>query len=300
MANLYYNAAAVDMAWDELGNWWNDASFTTPAAALPTTGDTVHLNGDMLYPPSTPVTLAHIYVSDISTGTGYYQAILSGVIGNVTVFRGGRVGGQITGDATFYNNSSAGGGRITGNATFNDICFNECSEITGDATFNDYSIQYGFCDFLGNLTFNDYSVNAYNISVAGNTTFNDRSYNTRDITGNATFNNNSRNLVLGPSGRGSVIGNATFNNSSINDGGTITGDATFNDNSSCIFNYDQAAGFRVSGITTFNGPYAIGRIGAGTSYGGEMYVNMTLPAPTSSGGDNTIARLLDLPWFINL
>ena len=295
MANLYYNAA-VDTAWDTLGNWWTDASFTTPATALPADGDTVHLNGDVDYPPSTSVTLAHIYVSDILVG--FASVNLTGVIGDVTVFRVVRVFGQITGDATFYNNSSAGGGRITGNATFNDISFNECPEITGDVTFNDYSGAQGYTSFLGNLTFNDDAYSYGYISVVGNTTFNDNSYNIREITGNATFNNNSRNLVVGPSSRGSVIGNATFNNSSINEGGQITGDATFNDNSSCITYGDQAAGFRVSGITAFNGPYAIGRIGAGTSYGGEMYVNMTLPI----GGGNglNLSQLLGLPNFIKI
>lgn len=229
MANLYYNAA-VDVAWDTLGNWWTDASFTIPSVAIPTTGDTVYLAAGMTSGPSTAVTLAHIYVADASTGGGGFGVAFTGA----------------TGDATF-NDSSSNNGTVTGDATFNYS--QNTGTVTGDATFNDYGNNFG--PVTGDATFNDYSVN----------------FNT--VTGDATFNNYSYN----------------------NNGGTVTGDATFNDSS-----YNGNGGI-VSGNATFSTTSAAIQI-TNAYYG--TYGSVTIESGTAGSGDQMIARLLNLPWFINL
>jgi hypothetical protein len=265
MANLYYNAA-IDTAWDTLGNWWTDAAFTTPSVAIPADGDTAYLAATMYSGPSTAVTLNHIYVADASTGGGSFGVIFTGA----------------TGDATF-NDSSYNAGTVTGNATFNDSSYNYYGTVTGDATFNDYSyFSYGT---VTNPIFNDYSF-IYGGTINGDTTFNDFSYNDGSITTNATFNDNSYTA------NGSqIIGNITFNDSSYNLGTVAVGPITFNDSS---YNLGTVAS---SSSTTFNGIYVGSRVG-GYYDGVVMYLNMTCPA--SGGSDQTIARLLNLPWFINL
>jgi hypothetical protein len=231
MANLYYNAA-VDAAWDTLGNWWNDASFTTPATALPADGDTVYLSGFMTSGPSTPVTLAHIHVADPSTGGGSFGVNFTGA----------------TGDATF-NDSSFNNSLIDGNATFNDTSYNNGGYIAGNAIFNDYSFLGGLGVVSGNVTFNDYSILTSGI-ISGNATFNDASYN-----------------------NGFVVLDATFNDTSYNQG-VVSGDVTFD---------LTAAATQIKG--GYNG-----------SFSGDVFVS----GGSGGGSDNTISRLLDLPWFINL
>jgi hypothetical protein len=352
MANLYYNNAAVDYAWDTLGNWWSDASFTTPALALPTTGDTVYLTAGMTGGPSTSVTLAHIYVDNCTV-------FLTGAIGDATFTNASHQNSTITGNATF-NESSNYDSTVTGNATFNGTSQNSYGTITGDATFNDTSFNSGtvsgdavfngtslnYSQVDGSSTFNDSSSNT--IGLGGTSvTFNDSSSNTSPSGGVyapiVTFNDNSTNY--GTIGSYSYPTTATFNGSSANyfyvngvatyndysfSNGFEAGDdgITFNDYSynngyaifslgsfndysynsgtvgSCTFNnYSYNSGYigdatiewlspqnatfndfsynsgSTTGTATFNGVYAVGRIGSGTTYGGQMYVNMTLPNP---------------------
>jgi len=256
MANLYYNAA-VDTAWDTLGNWWENAGHNTPAAAIPANGDTVYLSGAMTSGPSTSVTLANINVLIDSVN-------FTGAIGN----------------ATFNGTSQNSSGTITGDATFNDTSYNG-SQVQGNATFNHYSFNNNnFASVFGDTaTFNDYSYNAGDGGlftsgiVINNSIFNDYSYNngiTSFSSGIATFNDSSYNNITGSSGNGSYI---------------------FNDDSSNLRTENT------NKTATFNGPYAEGRIADNSSYG-DLTINMT--APSGGGSDNTIARLLDLPWFINL
>jgi hypothetical protein len=302
MANLYYNAA-VDTAWDTLGNWWNDDIFTDPALALPTTGDTVYLYGYMTSGPTTPVTLNHIYAYTLS-----YGGLLSftGAIGNAT-FQDSQNSGTVTGDATF-NGSSYNFGTVTGNATFNDTSINYSGaevegnatfngtsynngEVTGDATFNDSSYHDIFGEVGGEATFNDYSYNGGIIGYFNGmptglpVTFNDISYNNSVVVGTATFNDVSYNAI------GASVNGATFNDSSYN-GGSVSGDATFNDTS-----FAQSGG-SVGGEATFDLTAAATQIigGYDVSFNGGVVVS----GGSGGGSDNTIARLLDLPWFINL
>lgn len=102
--------------------------------------------------------------------------------------------------------------------------------------------------------------------------------------GNATFSGPSVN------NEGTITGNATFDDYSINYYGTVSGNATFNDYS---YNYSGT----VSGSAAFSLTSAVIQI-TNSDYG--TYGSVTIQSGTSGGGDNTIARLLDLPWFINL
>jgi hypothetical protein len=281
MANLYYNNAAVDYAWDTLGNWWNDAAFTSPAAALPTTGDTVYLSGAMLSGPSTSVTLAHIYVDNGSVN-------FTGAVGNATFNDSSSNGSTVSGNATF-NDSSQNYGTVTGDATFTassfvDINFGSAGSYNFTSstpvtftysnldwtydpsswifttasptwTFNSY---HNFGTVTGDATFNGYSFNQG--TVTGDATFNESGDNYGTVSGNATFNGYgdypsynggtvSGNATFNDSSynspSGTVAGNATFNNSSYN-GGTVSGNATFND-----FSYNASGGI-VTGNATFN------------------------------------------------
>jgi hypothetical protein len=175
-----------------------------------------------------------------------------------------------------FNDSSTNYGMIgsSATATFNDNSANYY-QVLGVAIYNDYSFSNGFDAGQQGITFNDYSYNnGYSIFSLGS--FNDYSYNSGTV-GSCTFNNYSHN-------RG-YVGDPSppF----------FSADAIFND-----FSYNSSSNNLgiIIGTATFNGVYAVGRIGSGTTYGGAMFVNMTLPAPS----DNTISRLLDLPWFINL
>jgi hypothetical protein len=46
MATFYFNGA-VDSDWATLGNWWTSDAFTTQAAALPASGDSVVVTGNI-------------------------------------------------------------------------------------------------------------------------------------------------------------------------------------------------------------------------------------------------------------
>jgi len=231
---VYFNAA-VDTAWDTLGNWWNDVAFTIPATYLPPDGGTVYLAAQMTSGPSTSVTLNHIYVADASTGGGGFYVIFTGADGNAT-----------------FNDNSGNSGTVAGDATFNDNSLN-CfggSTVAGDATFRNTSCNAG--TIAGNATFYGSSSNGDNGTVSGDATFNDNSLNYSGST---------------------IAGNATFNDYSYNNG-TVSGDVTFD---------LTAAATQIKG-------------GYGGSFNGDVFVSVG----SGGGSDNTIARLLNLPWFINL
>ncbi len=67
MATLYFNAA-VDNTWDHLSNWWQDNAFSVPATSIPSTGDTVYVEGTINTGPVTAITLAALYVAQSNYG----------------------------------------------------------------------------------------------------------------------------------------------------------------------------------------------------------------------------------------
>jgi len=280
MATLYYTNS-VDSAWDTLLNWWSDQAFTIPSLALPADGDDVYLSGSMGNGPFVSVTLNHIYVN---SGANVY---FTGALGNTTS-NGGTVNGTITGDAVFNGGDNLA--TITGNAVFNDSSNN--GTVSGNAIFNGGS--YNALTVSGSAEFNGTSYNASTTTYIGSgATFNDATHNDGGDFSNplagATFNDTSYN-----SGSGYVY-SPTFNGDSYNAGTCAAGFggaiSTFNENS-----YNTGS---VNGLAIFNGPYIPSRVGG--TYNGSVELNMTCPAcPPSGGSDQTIARLLNLPWFINL
>jgi hypothetical protein len=244
MANLYYNAA-VDTAWDTLGNWWENAGHNTPAAAIPANGDTVYLSGAMTSGPSTSVTLANINVLIDAVN-------FTGAIGNATFSTDSFNDGTVIGNATFNGTSQNSSGTIVGDATFNDTSSNN-ARVEGNATFNNSSVNNGVC-YLG--IFNDYSYNSAsgNPAASGQPIFNDYSYN--------------------EFGSYEYIG-GIFNDNSANYSNQLTG---------CVFNDNSTNSADVS-YADFYGPYALGRIGLNTRYSTSLNVNMTAPTGGGNGLD---------------
>lgn len=197
MVTLYFNGA-VNGDWNELGNWWLDDTFTTPAAALPTSEDNVIINYNSEVSNSGPVTVGSL----IGYGAGFLSFALTATSG--ATFYNTFSCTYVTGNCWFTNDSYlTSGGTITGNCTF-----------TGTGSYNGGTV-YGNCTFDG-----AYSNNAG--LVEGDCVFDASSYNWGDITGDCTFNGTSYTS-------GNITGDCTFTDYSYIDGGTITGDVTFRD-----------------------------------------------------------------------
>ena len=140
---------------------------------------------------------------------------------------GGSFGVNFTGasgDATFYDYSNLTGGVI--NATFYDS--STLSGSVENATFYDYSYATGSSILTGNVTFNNNSriTGGGQSSSTASLTFNDSSSSdafNNALFGVVVFNDSSYNA-------GDVFQVATFNNNSYNVSGTLGG-GIFNDDS---------------------------------------------------------------------
>jgi len=151
------------------------------------------------------------------------------------------------------------------------------------------------------------SADISNASNAGNITgvciFNGTSSNSGSVTGVCSFNDTSSNS-------GSVAGNCTFNGSSSNTG-SITG------NASVYHPAQNPLGGSVSGTTSYFWPNGTGIWGGDVWVDGENVVvipaenevkagvvygfpNDPLTGTYTGGGSTTIARLLNLPWFVKI
>jgi hypothetical protein len=140
MATLYFNAA-VDADWDELGNWWTNSTFTSQAASLPTSADSVVLSATCDTNSGSEPTVVNLTID----GSGVAIGIALSVTGVATFNDSSLVGGgsTITGNAVF-NDSSYNAGTVTGNATFNDDAYHYSGGVVGStAVFNDRSFISG-------------------------------------------------------------------------------------------------------------------------------------------------------------
>ncbi len=206
-ATLYFNNA-TSTSWDDLENWWTDASFSAPASSIPVNGNTVYLGGTTTA-PSITVTLAHIYVAASSTGGGSFRVGL-----------GGMGPGQAVGDATFYDYSHNDNDTISGNAIFYDHSHNE-GGITGNATFYDSSYNGGGPGghvYGSSATFYDSSYNSGYIEAA-NAYFHDNSSSNNYIFHHATFYDTTTN--------GSFVQEDAFFSCSATNNGTVVGSTTY-------------------------------------------------------------------------
>lgn len=267
MATLYYNAA-VNTNWSTLGNWWTDSSYSTQALSLPSSSDTVVIDGD---------------VSTISSGV----AVVDHVAGGYLISPRPTMDINLTTNtASFnFNIGSSGVLNITTNSIFS---YDAAAYATtnygiinvsgilgcgGTDTFINYGTINGDCNLWygnneglinGNCIFADPTTapnpggggwfeNSTGGTIIGNCIiYTDYSRNEGNITGNCTFYDNSYNGYPG-----SISGNVTFNDDSGNgiyvdniNGGTIIGDVIFNDNSSHYgSNYSDAL---ITGNITYN------------------------------------------------
>jgi len=195
---LYYNNAMADGDWGNLSNWWQDAGFTTPADALPTSSDDVHIYGpiDTDTSSSASANIATFYGADyLSVGVG--------------------VGSAIFEDSSYLNT----GGYISGSATFNSTSFMVGGTVSGTAYFyGSSSFQGG--DFYGDIKFYDNASVSIGVSLYGDPIFRGSSFN------GGTIYPSTRAYFLDTSGNASLIeGDACFVPTASNQG-TVTGEET--------------------------------------------------------------------------
>jgi hypothetical protein len=248
---LYFNNA-TSTSWDDLENWWTDASNTIPASSIPVNGDTVYL-GATTTQPSVGVTLVNIYVASSTTGGGSFSVNFTGATSTATFYDGSYNQGTINGTSTFYD-SSINFGDVEGSAFFHNSSGN----------------SYGSAYVHGTSTFYDSSFNTY--YLVGNAFFYNSSYNNGQLIGDAVFNNSSANS-------GALYGNATFYDTTSNNYG-VNGDAFF----SCSATNNST----VSGTTTYG--VTCPTIVSGTLASDNSYIDVTVSEPV--WGDNSSTTVL--------
>ncbi len=92
---LYFNGA-VNGSWDDVYNWWQDSTFSVQAPRAPANGDTAYVEGNVTTGPSSAITLAALYIAQITNGAtlGSSGAGIS-TTGNLTVGSGIYLYGRI-------------------------------------------------------------------------------------------------------------------------------------------------------------------------------------------------------------
>lgn len=125
---LYFLGA--NAAWSELGDWFNDAAGTVPAASLPGVRDSVVIANYIDTAPATVPTVANL------EAILYANVLIDITVTGTAVFRGNSTygSGTLTGNAVF-NEQSVNTGTINGNAVFNDTASN-CGTVNGTVTIN--------------------------------------------------------------------------------------------------------------------------------------------------------------------
>jgi hypothetical protein len=158
MATLYFNGA-VDDDWNELGNWWTDASCASPyeAASLPGPADDVYFtNASNVTNSGDSITVANLFVA---TG-GYTDFSAEVTVNGVATFSdSASLSGTVYGDCVF-DQSAALAGTVYGNATFLDYAACNGSVYGAALVFNDYSnigASFNANPSATAVTFNDYS-----------------------------------------------------------------------------------------------------------------------------------------------
>lgn len=244
---LYFRGH-VDHNWNTLANWYTDAGFSTPAASLPASIDsvvssvsielntggaasvqTLTLNGTSTLGISVTVASSTIF-NDMSynnggtiTGsarfnTGYYN---NGVTATSTVmtFANTVWNGTVTGTTTgangdviqlyVFNGTSTSVSAIKGDVIYNDTSYNNGSNIIGNARLNTTYYGNGIAATSSTLTL---------VNTIWNGTISAVTSGSTDVPillyeFNGTSTNNS-----------TITGEAHFNDTSVNNG-VITGDA---------------------------------------------------------------------------
>jgi hypothetical protein len=279
MASLYYNGA-VDTAWENPLNWWLDDAATIPALNAPWVNgvDTAYLGYDLTY------------ATGASNSPRIGVAIGTGATGTCDIWG-------------VFNVGTISGGTFTGlvinGGTINNGTFGVVQNGDG------YSYEFQGTINNGTFTGNGCSNGGYS-NINGGT-----------FTGSG-FYNYSSSYISG----GTFTGSGFTNSGSIN-GGTFTGSGFYN----YSITFSNIAGLINGGTFTGSGFISVtnpsigeGGIFGGTfiepsstvsSSGGYTYLSLNAspacptlayptPAPSGGGSDQMVARLLNLPWFINL
>ena len=305
MSNLYWKGS-VSQAWGNHLNWWLDDAATIPAVNAPwVAGDAVYGAYD-LYRSSGAANWPTIDVDiqSFPTGTCYISGIpwsseeslmLTAII----------YGGTFAGSG-FRNNGTINGGTFTGDEFMNHV--SPAGTING-GTFTGYGFtQVGVIN--GGLFTGD-GAGAFVGQINGGTFTGYGFTNSAEIydTFGTTFTGDGFSNRSGPIYGGTFSGSGGVNTDggSIY-GGTFTGENFYNTS----FIYDgtfSGAGLNVANWIivyggTFIEPAAIATESDGITYlrplNAPLAYAYPTPAPSGGGNDQMIARLLNLPWFINL
>lgn len=283
----------IDGEWTNLNNW-ADANGRTPAISLPGSSSTVTIDGDVTSKPTGYSAQAGIIT--INAGRNFSieatcstlqcygtvarpaSPVCANAYGKITctsaaTFTGGRLDGELIGDAQFLASSLVSDvGVVTGSALFDDSD-NE-GTVTGNGEFDNASRNKTGGVVEGNAIFRNGSVNTQ-ATVEGDAEFYDDSANSNGtVEGNAEFYGTSTN-----ESNANVNGTATFNDSSFNNTtANVYGAATFNGSSynaahcwsTAVFTGSTQNQFLVSGNATFNGG---SRNNQGAFVGGDATFN---------------------------
>jgi hypothetical protein len=260
MANLYWQDSG-SQAWEDVLNWWTDAAATTQAANAP------WVNGvDSTYLAYDLTSASGATNAPIIGGSYSAKNIGTGVSGICDIisiildFDSNIYGGTFSGD-NFTNNYSY----IT-SGTFSGNNFNNSGTVDGGA-------------FSGSGFINNNAINGGTFSGSGFS--NGNAIYDGTFTGDDFINSD---YIYG----GTFSGDDFINSDSIY-GGTFTGNGFSNGGNGAI----NGGTFLPDAITvTTSGGNTLLSINGGPTFG--------YPTPASGGSDQTIARLLNLPWFINL
>ncbi len=297
MANLYFKEG-LDSAWENPLNWWLNSAATTPALNAP-------------WVDSSPQYLAY----NLTTATGATinptigVAIGTGATGTCDIDyvenQGGTVNdGTFTGD-NFRNFGTINDGTFTGDNFGNFGTIND-GTFTGDGFTNYYlSLSSGILGgtFSGNgFTNSGSAISGGTFSGSGFTNYYAAIYG-GTFSGNG-FTNNGGFIVDGTF-TGDNFGNiGDFIDGQIN-GGTFTGDNFVNDHGIINGGTFSGDGFTnsigiISGGTFIPTAVSVTTSGVNTLLSMNGGPTFGYPTPPSGGNDQMIARLLNLPWFINL
>lgn len=324
MANLYWKDSG-SQAWEDVLNWWTDDAATTQAANAPWVNgvDSTYLAYDLTSASgatSAPVIGGSYSAKNIGTGTSGICDIINVVLD----YDSNIYGGTFSGSNFFNNYSYITSGTFSGN-DFNNSGTINGGTFSGDGLSNTGTINDGtFSNNVDNFgTINDGTfAGLFNNATVHGGTFSGIVYSTYALIDGGTFTNSATNDY-------SSISGGTFTAIVNNNGGTISG-GTFTGYGCINGNYDGG----ISGGTFTGGGFQnFGYVSGGTFSGAGFtnYGNVTgsalfLPdavsvsmsggntilaigglcsfgytTPASGGGsDQMIARLLNLPFFINL
>ena len=338
--HLYFNNAAEDGDWANLDNWWQDSGFTFAATDLPTYTDDVSIYQSITQSTglaglcasadttfwsanfasgltllSTGTVNVHgtsVFDGETSDGISMHDQTIIGpdgiIDGNAVLRDAATNQGIIQGNAEVHYDDGNGvypiGGTVLGSVTYfgwpakSPQWFNDNVGIGGggDADFhnlanwwNDNTYTTRPLNTKGHQELPDPSTDlfvdgraiVYNTGTA-NPTINSLTvtnegalvYITLTVSNGASFSNGSELY------QATVYGNASFNTGAYNYQSVIQGTAEYTSATSLVSSF---------------GANSMQKLNAGGTWGSnDLVVNI------DSGNNSFLARLLNLPWFINI